>query len=153
MGDWQAGLPGSHPLECVIPDGVLIQVGPHDDEHLLLETCRGIEINTLKKSASSWSLTKIRRSSSKVLHNFRLYITEDTYRVHYKINRLIPLKNNRSSCSYHTKRIHSICDKTQSFLSLRQVENQIFIHQYAESSDNRCEVLPAVTVVLSLCHP
>ena len=44
-------------LECVIPDGVLIQVGPPDDEHLLLETCRGVEINTLEKSASSWSLT------------------------------------------------------------------------------------------------
>ena len=45
--------------ECVIPDGVLIQVGPPDDEHLLLETCRGVEINTLKKSASSWPLTRI----------------------------------------------------------------------------------------------
>ena len=47
--DCLAGLPDSHPLECVTPDGVLIQVGPPDDEHLLLETCRGIEINTLKK--------------------------------------------------------------------------------------------------------
>ena len=46
-------------VKCVIPDGVLIQVGPPDDEHLLLETCRGVEINTLKKSASSWSLTRI----------------------------------------------------------------------------------------------
>ena len=45
--------------ECVIPDGVLIKVCPPDDEHLLLETCRGVEINTLKKSASSWSLTRI----------------------------------------------------------------------------------------------
>ena len=53
------GLPDSHPLECVIPDGILIQVGPPDDEHLLLETCRGVEINTLEKSASSWSLTRI----------------------------------------------------------------------------------------------
>ena len=43
-----AGLPDSHTLECVIPDGVLIQVGPPDDEHLLLETCTGVEINTLK---------------------------------------------------------------------------------------------------------
>ena len=48
--EWTLLLP-----ECVIPDGVLIQVGPPDDEHLLLETCRGVEINTLKKSASSWS--------------------------------------------------------------------------------------------------
>ena len=54
MTVWQVG----HPLDCVIPDGVLIQVGPPDDEHLLLETCRGVEINTLKKSASSWSLTR-----------------------------------------------------------------------------------------------
>jgi hypothetical protein len=29
--------------ECVIPDDVLIQVGPPDDEHLLLETCRGMK--------------------------------------------------------------------------------------------------------------
>ena len=55
---FRAGLPDSHPLECVIPDGVLIQVCPPDDEHLLLETCRDVEINTLKKSASSWSLTR-----------------------------------------------------------------------------------------------
>ena len=53
------GLPDSHPLECVIPDGVLIKAGPPDDENLLLETCRGVEINTFKKSASSWSLTRI----------------------------------------------------------------------------------------------
>jgi hypothetical protein len=33
----------SHPPECVIPDDVLIQVGPPDDEHLLLETCRGMK--------------------------------------------------------------------------------------------------------------
>ena len=33
--------PDSHPLECVIPDDVLTQAGPPDDEHLLLETCRG----------------------------------------------------------------------------------------------------------------
>ena len=42
------GLSDSHPPECVITDGVLIQVGPPDDEHLLLETCRGVEINTLR---------------------------------------------------------------------------------------------------------
>jgi hypothetical protein len=29
--------------ECVISDDVLIQFGPPDDEHLLLETCRGIK--------------------------------------------------------------------------------------------------------------
>jgi hypothetical protein len=35
--DWHV----SHPPECVIPDDVLTQFGPPDDEHLLLETCRG----------------------------------------------------------------------------------------------------------------
>ena len=54
-----SGRYASHPLECVVPDGVLIQVGPPDDEHLLLETCRGVEINTMEKSASSLSLTRI----------------------------------------------------------------------------------------------
>ena len=33
--------PVSHPLEYVVPDGVLIHTEPPDDEHLLLETCRG----------------------------------------------------------------------------------------------------------------
>jgi hypothetical protein len=37
------GTSDSHPPECVIPDDVLIQSGPPDDEHLLLETCRGIK--------------------------------------------------------------------------------------------------------------
>jgi hypothetical protein len=37
------GTSDSHPPECVIPDDVLIQFGPPDDEHLLLETCRGIK--------------------------------------------------------------------------------------------------------------
>jgi hypothetical protein len=37
------GTSDSHPPECVIPDDVLIQVGPPDDEHLLLETCRGMK--------------------------------------------------------------------------------------------------------------
>jgi hypothetical protein len=35
-----AGPSVSHPPECVIPDDVLIQSGPPDDEHSLLETCR-----------------------------------------------------------------------------------------------------------------
>ena len=41
----------SHPLEYVVPDGVLIQTEPPDDEHLLLETCRGekVKINTFRK--------------------------------------------------------------------------------------------------------
>jgi hypothetical protein len=37
------GTSDSHSPECVIPDDVLIQAGPPDDEHLLLETCRGIK--------------------------------------------------------------------------------------------------------------
>ena len=32
-----------HPREYVLPDGVLIQTEPPDDEHLLLETCRGVK--------------------------------------------------------------------------------------------------------------
>jgi hypothetical protein len=35
--------PEGHPPECVIPDDVLIQFGPPDDEHLLLETRRGMK--------------------------------------------------------------------------------------------------------------
>jgi hypothetical protein len=37
------GTSDSQPLECVIPDDVLIQAGPPDDEDLLLETCRGMK--------------------------------------------------------------------------------------------------------------
>jgi hypothetical protein len=37
------GKSDSHPPECVIPGDVLTQVGPPDDEHLLLETCRGMK--------------------------------------------------------------------------------------------------------------
>jgi hypothetical protein len=37
------GTSDSHPPECVTPDDVLIQFGPPDDEHSLLETCRGMK--------------------------------------------------------------------------------------------------------------
>jgi hypothetical protein len=37
------GTADSHSPEGVIPDDVLIQFGPPDDEHLLLETYRGIK--------------------------------------------------------------------------------------------------------------
>jgi hypothetical protein len=37
------GTSESHPPECVIPDDVLIHFCPPDDEHLLLETCRGMK--------------------------------------------------------------------------------------------------------------
>ena len=33
----------SQPREYVVPDGVLVQTEPPDDEHLLLETCRGVK--------------------------------------------------------------------------------------------------------------
>ena len=56
---------------CVIPDGVLIQPGPPDDEHLLLETCRSVEINTSRKSASIWSLTRIRKVISLFFNSLR----------------------------------------------------------------------------------
>ena len=65
MGDCLTVPSDSHPPECVIPGGVLTQVRPPEDEHLLLETCRGVEINTLRKSASSWSLTRSTPMSKK----------------------------------------------------------------------------------------
>jgi hypothetical protein len=40
---------GQSPCQCVIPEDVLIQLFPPDDERLSLETCRGRKINTLKK--------------------------------------------------------------------------------------------------------
>jgi hypothetical protein len=55
----KTGTADSHSPECVIPDDVVIQFGPPDVGHLLLETCRGIKINTIRKSASSWSLPRI----------------------------------------------------------------------------------------------
>jgi hypothetical protein len=39
----QTGTSDTHLPECVIPDDVLIQVGPPDDEHFLFETCRGMK--------------------------------------------------------------------------------------------------------------
>jgi hypothetical protein len=68
------GTADSHSPECVIPDDVLIQFGPPDDEHLLLETCRGEKINTLRKSASSWSLSRIARS--KLQWQVREFVTQ-----------------------------------------------------------------------------
>jgi hypothetical protein len=38
-----AGTADSHSPEYVIPNGVLIEFGPPDDENLLLETCRGVK--------------------------------------------------------------------------------------------------------------
>jgi hypothetical protein len=39
----RTGTSDSHSPECVIPDDILIQCGPPDDEHSLLETCRGVK--------------------------------------------------------------------------------------------------------------
>jgi hypothetical protein len=39
----RASTADSHSPVCVIPDGVLIHFGPPDDEHLLLEICRGVK--------------------------------------------------------------------------------------------------------------
>ena len=36
-------------LEHITPDDVLTQFDPPDDEHLLLETCRDMKYNTLRK--------------------------------------------------------------------------------------------------------
>lgn len=71
------------------------------------------------------------RRSSKVIHNFRSYISENTYRAYYKTNRLI-LQNNRSSCGFQMNRINSICGKTQSFLSLGQVEHSTSMPNHQE---------------------
>jgi hypothetical protein len=51
------GTSDSHPPECVIPDDILIQFGPPDDEHLLLETCRGIN-KYIKKECNKLVITK-----------------------------------------------------------------------------------------------
>jgi hypothetical protein len=40
---------GQSPCQCVIPEDVLTQLFPPDDERLSLETCRGGKINTWKK--------------------------------------------------------------------------------------------------------
>jgi hypothetical protein len=37
------GTQDSHLLVCIIPDDVLTQFDPPDDEHLLLETCRDVK--------------------------------------------------------------------------------------------------------------
>jgi hypothetical protein len=39
----KTGTADSRPPDCVIPHDVVIQVVPPDDEHLLLETCRGMK--------------------------------------------------------------------------------------------------------------
>jgi hypothetical protein len=44
--------------ECVIPDDVLIKFGPPDDEHLLLETCRGVRNKYIKKERIKLVITQ-----------------------------------------------------------------------------------------------
>jgi hypothetical protein len=47
----------THSGECVIPDDVLIQFRPPNDEHLLLETCRGIN-KYIKKECIKMVITQ-----------------------------------------------------------------------------------------------
>jgi hypothetical protein len=54
----RAGSADSHSPECVIPDDVLIQFGPPDDEHLLLETCRVIRNKYIKKECIKLVITQ-----------------------------------------------------------------------------------------------
>jgi hypothetical protein len=54
------GTADSHSPESVIPDDVLIQFGPPDDEHLLLETCRGIRNKYIKKECIKLVITQNR---------------------------------------------------------------------------------------------
>jgi hypothetical protein len=58
------GTADSHSPECVIPDDVLIQFGPPDDEHLLLETCRGIRNKYIKKEGIKLLITQNREKRS-----------------------------------------------------------------------------------------
>jgi hypothetical protein len=55
-----AGTADSHSPECVIPDVVLIQFGPPDDAHLLLETCRAIRNKYIKKECIKLVITQNR---------------------------------------------------------------------------------------------
>jgi hypothetical protein len=57
-----------HSPDCVIPDDVLIQFGPPDDEHLLLETCRGIN-KYIKKECIKLVITQNYIQSAILEHN------------------------------------------------------------------------------------
>jgi hypothetical protein len=61
------GTSDSHPPECVIPDDVLTQFGPPDDEHLLLETCRGIS----KYIKECVKLVINQKTSLKLFHSYK----------------------------------------------------------------------------------
>jgi hypothetical protein len=54
------GTSDRHSPEYVIPDDVLIHFGPPDDEHLLLETCRGIN-KYIKKECIKLVITQNRK--------------------------------------------------------------------------------------------
>jgi hypothetical protein len=53
------GTSDSHSPVCFIPDDALIQFGPPDDEHLLLEICRGIN-KYIKKECIKLVITQNR---------------------------------------------------------------------------------------------
>ena len=41
LSKWPSGAPDGHLLRVTIPDAASIQFKPPDDEHVILETCRG----------------------------------------------------------------------------------------------------------------
>jgi hypothetical protein len=70
---------GQSPCQCVIPEDVLIQLFPPDDERLSLETCRGREINTLKK------VKKVRQVGCKSRVGIKYYVCNIVARRMYSI--------------------------------------------------------------------
>jgi hypothetical protein len=72
------GTSDSHSPECVIPDDVLIQFGPPDDEHLLLETCRGIN-KYIKKECMKLVVTQncIKMHGQQNIKFYRLSLPDD----------------------------------------------------------------------------
>jgi hypothetical protein len=70
------GTADSHSPECVIPDDVLIQFGPPDDEHLLLETCRGIRNKCINKECIKLVITQNREKTeyTPYIHINNLYV-------------------------------------------------------------------------------
>ena len=42
LNQWPSGAPDGHWLRVMIPDAASIRFKPPDDEHVMLETCRGL---------------------------------------------------------------------------------------------------------------
>jgi hypothetical protein len=81
------GTSDSHSSECVIPDDVLIQFGPPDDKHLLLETCRGIN-KYIKKECIELVITQ---NCIKMHGQQNIKYLEDYYHTRFHIHTLINL--------------------------------------------------------------